>query len=81
MSSGRYDLVVLDEANVALNIGLIPLEKVLHLIRKRPSGVELVLTGRYAPREIRDAADLVSECRLVKHYLSSGVKARTGIEK
>lgn len=81
MSSGRYALVVLDEANVALNLGLIPIEEMLNLIRQRPPGVEIVLTGRYAPRDIMEAADLVSECRLVKHYLASGVKARTGIEK
>ncbi len=81
MCSGKYDLIVLDEANVALHLGLISLEDMLHFIEKRPVGVELVLTGRNAPKEIRQAADLVSECRLVKHYFSQGVKARTGIEK
>ena len=81
MLSGRYDLVVLDEANVAMDMGLLSLESVLRLISGRPPGVELVITGRRAPDEIRDAADLVSECRLIKHYLSYGVKARTGIER
>ncbi len=81
MSSGRYDLVVLDEANVALHLGLLSLEDMLCFITKRPPGVELVLTGRNAPEEIKNAADLVSECRLVKHYFSQGIKARIGIEK
>ena len=81
MSSGRYDLVVLDEANVALHLGLLPLEDMLCFISRRPPWVELVLTGRNAPEEIKNAADLVSECRLVKHYFSRGIKARIGIEK
>ena len=81
MLSGKYDLVILDEANVALHIGLISLEDMLRFIEKRPPGVELVLTGRNAPEGIRDAADLVSECKMVKHYFSAGVKAREGIEK
>ncbi len=79
--SGKYDLVVLDEANVALNLGLISLEDVVEVLKKRPVGVEIVLTGRNAPEEIYKVADLVSECRMVKHYLSQGVKARKGIER
>ncbi|RUM89904.1 MAG: cob(I)yrinic acid a,c-diamide adenosyltransferase [Thermodesulfatator sp.] len=81
MSSGRFDLVVLDEANVAMKLGLIPVEDMLELIRSKPKGTELVLTGRGAPGQILQVADLVSECRVVKHYLGAGVKARTGIEK
>lgn len=79
--SGDYDLVVAEELNVALSMELIPLEEVLDLIRKKPEAVELVLTGRYAPPEIRNAADLVSDIAAEKHYFSNGVAARRGIEK
>jgi len=75
------DIVVLDEVNVALGFGLLAVEEVLDFIRARPANVELVLTGAWAPAEIIEAADLVSEVRAIKHYFDSGVKARRGIEK
>ncbi|MFZ7124560.1 MAG: cob(I)yrinic acid a,c-diamide adenosyltransferase [Desulfobacterales bacterium] len=81
LTSGRFDLVVLDEANVAAARGLIEIERLLDLIRSRPAGVELVLTGRGADPRILDAADLVTEMRAVRHYYDDGVEARTGIEK
>jgi len=77
----KADLVVLDEINCAMDFGLIPVSEVLELLRKRPEGMELILTGRGAPREIVEAADLVTEMREVKHYYNSGVDARTGIER
>jgi len=80
IKSGEYDLVILDEINVALNLKLISLEKVLELIKRKPKHVELVLTGRYAPKEIIDAADLVTEMREVKHPFKKGCQAREGIE-
>jgi cob(I)alamin adenosyltransferase len=80
IKSGEYDLVILDEINVALNLKLICLEKVLELIKGKPKHVELVLTGRYAPKEIIDAADLVTEMREVKHPFKKGCQAREGIE-
>jgi cob(I)alamin adenosyltransferase len=80
IKSGEYDLVILDEINVALNLKLISLEKVLELIKGKPKHVELVLTGRYAPKEIIDAADLVTEMREVKHPFKKGCQAREGIE-
>lgn len=79
--SGEYQLVVAEELNVALKMNLVPLEDVLTLFSEKPEPVELVLTGRYAPDEIREAADLVSEILEIKHYYKAGVKARTGIEK
>jgi len=81
MLSGRYDLVVLDEVNVAIWFGLLDVEEVLALLDERPEGVELVLTGRRAPRELIARADLVTEMREVKHYYQQGVTARRGIER
>jgi len=80
VKSGEYDIVILDEINVALNLKLIHLEKVLELIRNKPAHVELVLTGRYAPKEIIEAADYVTEMKEVKHPFSKGCQARKGIE-
>ncbi|MDL1957937.1 MAG: cob(I)yrinic acid a,c-diamide adenosyltransferase [Deltaproteobacteria bacterium] len=81
MEEGRYDLIVLDEINVAVHFGLIPVESVINLLERRPQDVELVFTGRWAPKEITERADLVTEVQMIKHYLSKGVKARNGIEK
>jgi cob(I)alamin adenosyltransferase len=81
ISEGRYGLVVLDEGNIALYYGMIDLRELLALLRKRPSHVEVVITGRNAPQELVDAADLVTEMREVKHYSDKGVKARVGIEE
>jgi cob(I)alamin adenosyltransferase len=80
VESGEYDMVILDEINVALNLKLISLKEVLELIKKKPKHVELVLTGRYAPNEIVEAADLVTEMREVKHPFKKGCQARKGIE-
>jgi len=80
LTSGSYDLVILDEVNVALKYGLIELRDVLALIEEKPEHVELVLTGRYAPPEIIERADLVTEMREVKHPYKNGVKGRKGIE-
>ncbi|MGC8998496.1 MAG: cob(I)yrinic acid a,c-diamide adenosyltransferase [Candidatus Bathyarchaeia archaeon] len=80
VKSGEYDLVILDEVNVALNLKLISIEKVLELIRSKPKHVELVLTGRYAPKEIIDVADLVTEMQEVKHPYKRGCQAREGID-
>ena len=79
--SGDYALVVLDEANVALALGLFSLDDLLEVIDARPERVELVITGRYAHSAVLNRADLVTEMREVKHYYQSGVEARAGIEK
>ncbi len=79
--SGAYDVVVVDEVNVAVSHGLVPLADVLSLIDDRPPQVELVLTGRDAPAEVIERADLVSHVREVKHYFADeGLLAREGIE-
>ncbi len=80
IAGNRYDLVILDEVNVALHFKLISVEDVLSLITAKPEAVELVLTGRYAPEEIIERADLVTEMKEIKHPFQSGVKARRGIE-
>jgi cob(I)alamin adenosyltransferase len=77
---GECDIVILDEVNVALSLNLIKTESVLNLIKKKPVQVELVLTGRNAPSEIVEAADLVTEMVEVKHPYSKGFHARKGIE-
>ena len=80
VTSGHYDLVVLDEVNVAVCYNLIGLDEVLRLIRDKPPRVELILTGRYADNKLLEAADLVTEMVKVKHPFDAGVKARKGIE-
>ncbi len=78
--SGKYDMVILDEANVALKLGLISTKDVIALIKRKPRHVELVLTGRYCPSAILKCADLVTEMRNIKHPFDKGVPARKGIE-
>lgn len=80
VNSGRYDLVVLDEINVALGFKLIEIDDVISLIRDKPSHVELILTGRRADARLIEMADLVTEMVKVKHPFDKGVKARKGIE-
>jgi len=80
IASGRYDLIVLDEANIGTHYGLFTVEDLLDLIARKPPHVELVLTGRYADPRIIEKADLVTEMREIKHYYHQGVVARAGIE-
>ena len=80
MSSGSYDVVILDEVNVALHLGLIGVQDLLDLMDSKPENVELVLTGRYAHPEIISRADVVQEMKNIKHHFDKGVKARKGIE-
>ena len=80
LAGEKYDIVVLDEINVALDFNLITLDEVLELCRIKPPRVELLLTGRNAKREIIEKADLVTEMNCVKHYYDQGVDARKGIE-
>ncbi|MDD4365049.1 MAG: cob(I)yrinic acid a,c-diamide adenosyltransferase [Synergistales bacterium] len=80
IESGDYDLVVLDEINVALHYGLLPTKAVLDLLKERPEKVEVVLTGRNAPEQLIAAADLVTEMVKRRHPFDRGVKAREGIE-
>ena len=81
MLSGQYDIVVLDEVNVAIWFGLLTAQEVLAFLDRKPEHVELILTGRRAPQELIERADLVTEMREVKHYYAQGVAARKGIER
>lgn len=80
IKEGMYNVVILDEINIALYYNLIEIEDILDLIENKPDHVELVLTGRYAPHELIDKADLVTEMIAIKHYYSKGIEARKGIE-
>jgi cob(I)alamin adenosyltransferase len=80
MLSGNYDLVVLDELNLAVAWKLVELDEVLKLIESKPEGVELIITGRQADSQLVKAADLVTEMLKIKHPYDEGVKARKGIE-
>ncbi len=79
--SGDYDLVILDEINVALDFGLIKIDDVIEIIKGKPPELEIILTGRYAPVEIIELADLVTEMVEIKHHYNAGVEARIGIER
>lgn len=78
--SGRYDLVILDEINYAVDLGLVPLGDVVDLIRAKPGRLDLVLTGNRARPEIVELADLVTEMREVKHPYRAGIKAKRGVD-
>ena len=80
ISEGKYDLVILDELNVAVDYKLIPLNDVMKLLQEKPAHVELVLTGRYAAPELIKHADLVSEILEIKHPYQKGVTSRKGID-
>ena len=81
LRSNRYQVVILEEANVAAHRGLFTVQDLLALVAARPEAVEMVITGRYAAPEVIEAAHLVTEMREVKHYIHQGVTARKGIEK
>ena len=76
----KYDVVVMDEVTIALHYKLFAVEELLGVIENKPRHVELVLTGRYAPPEIIEVADLVTEMKEVKHYYRKGIEARKGME-
>ena len=80
IQSSKYDLVILDEINYAINLGLIGIKDVLALINSKPSKLNLVLTGNYAKNEIIEMADLVTEMKEIKHPFKSGIKAKKGID-
>ncbi len=80
LSSGEYDMVILDEINVVLDFKLVPVGEVVEMIKGRAPNIDVILTGRYAPPEIIELADTVSEINEVKHHYAAGVKERAGIE-
>jgi cob(I)alamin adenosyltransferase len=80
IAAGRYDVVILDELCVVCDLKLISTKTVLDIITGRPGYMEVIITGRNAPKEIVETADLVTEMKEIRHYFNSGVKARKGIE-
>ena len=80
IKSGKYDIVILDEINVAVDYKLVSLEDVLNLIKEKPEKLELVLTGRYAHPELIKISDIVTEMLEIKHPYQKGVNCRKGID-
>lgn len=80
IQNNEYQMIILDEANIALDLGLIDLNEMLEVLKNKPDNMEIVLTGRNAKQEIIDIAHLVSEIIPVKHYWDKGISARKGIE-
>lgn len=80
VSKRAFSVVIMDEVNVAMHLGLLDPEKVMAVLRSAPVSTELILTGRNCPQSILEEADLVSEIKEVKHYFKAGHKARKGIE-
>ena len=81
ISADTYDMVVLDEANIAVKYKLISEQDLLDIIDAKSKNIELIITGRDAAAKIMDKADLVTQMKAVKHYFQNGVEARVGIEK
>jgi len=79
--SGEYDVVILDEVSIAVKWGLVDPMRVVDLVKGRPPGVEMVLTGRYAPPEFLEMADLITEMRNLRHPYAEGVLSRKGIDR
>jgi cob(I)alamin adenosyltransferase len=80
IASGQYDIVVLDEMTYPMSYGWIAVEEVIDALRQRPQGLHVIITGRDAPQELIDFADLVTEMREVKHPYRKGLKAQPGID-
>jgi cob(I)alamin adenosyltransferase len=80
VACGKYNMVILDEINVAVDFKLVPLQDVIDLIKNKPPALDLMLTGRYAAKEIIKLADTVSEVKEIKHHYAAGIKDRAGIE-
>jgi cob(I)alamin adenosyltransferase len=80
IASGKYDMIILDEINVAMDFKLIPEDDVLAPLENKPAEMDIILTGRYATPRILEIADMVSEVREIKHHYSAGVRNQAGIE-
>lgn len=78
--SNKYDMIILDEINVVLSLGLIDTEEFVAVLGKKPSSLELVMTGRHCPAPVLRMAALITEMREIRHPYRQGVKARAGIE-
>jgi cob(I)alamin adenosyltransferase len=80
INSGKYNMVILDEINVAIDFKLVDLKEVVNLIKNKPVNIDLILTGCHAPLQIIELADTVSEVKEIKHHYKTGIKGRAGIE-
>ena len=80
IKNDKYNLIILDEANIAIDLGFIDVDEVVEVLKNKPEEMEIVLTGRNANQKIIDIAHLVSEIKPVKHYWDTGIAARKGIE-
>ncbi len=80
IKSGKYNMIIMDELNVAMDFKLVDTKEVIEMIENRPPGVDLIMTGRNAPAEIINIADTVSEVKEIKHHYAAGIKDRAGIE-
>lgn len=80
IQNDEYNLIILDEANIAIDLGLIDIDEVVDVLKNKPEDMEIVLTGRNANPKIIEIAHLVSEIKPVKHYWDTGISARKGIE-
>lgn len=81
LTSDKYDVIIMEEANVAVTLGLFSIQDMLDIVSIKPKNKELVITGRGAPEQLVEKADLVTEMKEIKHYYQKGVSARKGIEK
>ncbi len=80
MRSGKYDVIILDEANVAVHLGLLPVEELVAFLREKPENVHLIVSGRHARPEVLELAHLVTEMRNRKHPFDQGIEAEKGID-
>lgn len=80
IKKNSYNMVILDEICIALHYKLLPIKAIVKLLNEKPTEMEVILTGRYAPKELIKKADLVTEMREIKHYYNKGIQARKGIE-
>ncbi|MEI6610281.1 MAG: cob(I)yrinic acid a,c-diamide adenosyltransferase [Deltaproteobacteria bacterium] len=80
IAGGKYNMIILDEINVAVDFKLVDLKHVVEMIKNKPPALDLILTGRYAAKEIIKLADTVSEVLEIKHHYAAGIKDRAGIE-
>ena len=80
LQKNKYDIIILDEINIALHYKLLNINEIIKVLKNKPQNVELILTGRSAPKKIIQIADLVTEMKLIKHPFYKNIKARKGIE-
>ncbi len=80
IQSKKYDIVILDEINYAVNLNLISVDDVVKLMKSKPDNTDLVLTGNYVKKEVMEIADLVTEMKEIKHPFQKGIKAKKGID-